>query len=301
MNGGKTASKPCHSTSKDFVDDLNVVAKGRTLLELKENIEDDLKRLETYLIDHKMVINTGKTQLMLINTKTEDSPFKVTINGQDIEHQEVMKILGITLSSDLKFDHHIWKGNQNMVKSVGFKISVLKTLKPFLPTKILAAVGNALVNSTIMYGAPLWGGTTSANIAKLQSAQVKAGRAITGSGPKMKRTHRQQMFNQLNWPNVTQLIYASTLNLAKRGIEKKSSEGINNLFKVTTPRQHRALPTMRLHHRGPLTRQPNVFSSHAEELFNELPDFLKNPALTINQFKRHIKIHTRETNLLKEH
>ena len=237
---------------------------------------------------------------MIVNQKPE-LEFKVSINGNEINNQKTMKILGINLSNDLKFDHHVWKGPGNMVKSVAYKTSILKTLKPFLPLKSLAAIGDSLINSTLMYGAPLWGATSEANISRLQNAQIKAGRVITGQGPRKNRSHRQTMLKTLGWPNIRQLITTATLNLAKNGIEQVSSEGLNTMFKVTTPRLQRTHLTMRLDHRGPLKRKATIFSAKAAHLFNTLPSELKSPKMSTKFFKTKIKEHVASKFLLKEH
>ena len=72
VNGGSVASQPLHSTHKQYVDDGSVIARGRTLNELKSNLEDDFKNIQSFLHRHKMVINADKTQLMLLQSSNKD-------------------------------------------------------------------------------------------------------------------------------------------------------------------------------------------------------------------------------------
>ena len=90
-----------------------------------------------------------------------------------------------------------------------------------------------------------------------------------------KKMHRQDTLDDLNWPNVRQLIYSATLNLAKSAIEAKSSEGLNNLFVVKHTKNPRKGPNMRLKHRGKITQANDTFSVNATEIFNKLPMELK--------------------------
>ena len=80
----------------------------------------------------------------------------------------------------MKFDNHLWAGKKSVLKSINAKSALLKTIKPFISPQALAQVGASLINSTILYAAPLWGTTTKNNIAKIQKGQTKAARQIQG-------------------------------------------------------------------------------------------------------------------------
>ena len=109
----------------------------------------------------------------------------------------------------MKFDSHLWAGKDSMTKSLNQKIALLKNIKPFITQKALAQVGASLINSSILYAAPVWGATTKANIQKIQSLQTIVGKAWQRNKNKQ---HRQELLDELNWPNVTQIIYSALLN-----------------------------------------------------------------------------------------
>ena len=78
----------------------------------------EYQALSQYLINHLMVVNNDKTQIMFIHPDKTQPPPTVNIEGIEITHQPVMKILGMQLTEDLSMDTHIWAGSQNMVKSL---------------------------------------------------------------------------------------------------------------------------------------------------------------------------------------
>ena len=78
------------------------MAKGKTTTQLKENILRDFKATRDYLINHKMVINEAKTQLMYLHPKEELEELNLTFEGNIIKHQKSIKILGVTISQDAK-------------------------------------------------------------------------------------------------------------------------------------------------------------------------------------------------------
>ena len=252
-----------------------------------------------------MVINDKKTQLMFINSKLKRKELEeeqVDFAGAMIKHQKTLEILGGTLSDDMKWDEHLWKGKQCMNRSIRIKASLIRTIKPYVSLKTLGQVGGAMINSTIMYAAPLWGATTASNINKVQAAQVKAARIITGCwNTKDKPSHRQDVLDQLNWPNVRQIIHSATLNLLKASIESKSSEGMNSLFKVTLPNNKTRNKSIRVDHNGSLSKGCSSFSSNATTMYNNLAQVMKNPGYTIKKFKKELKLSEKSNNILHHH
>ena len=296
-----TSSLGC-SSAKQYVDNGTIVARGKTLQQLKMNIRRDYIAMRNYLVNHRMVINGGKTQLMIMKPHADPDDLDLDIDGMLICHQTSIKILGVTISEELKFDEHVWKGKGSITRSVVYKSSLLRTLKPYLPFPLLCQVGNAILNSTIQYCAPLWGPSSESNRIKVQAAQVRAARIITGEWNSEKvRSHRQDLLSKIKWPNVNQIIEIATLNLLKNAIERKASEGLTGLFWVTKPTVNARRNTLRIDHFGPLTRSNSFFSANAVHLFNNLPLHMKNPSLSRGNFKKLVKENALENNLLTRH
>ena len=78
VNEGKPATNVKHSQAEVYVDDVNVVTKATSDEALKQKLEQDYKALHSYLINHQMVVNTAKTQLMMINLP-ENKPTQLSI------------------------------------------------------------------------------------------------------------------------------------------------------------------------------------------------------------------------------
>ena len=137
----------------------------------------------------------------------------------------------------------------------------------------------------------------------MQKVQIKAARFIEGKGwsRKSSKSHRQTLLNDLKWPNVKPIISSSILNLTKRAIDKKSSKGLNDLFKTSYPVNPRKSKAGRINHKGPIKRSKNTLSGHATELYNALPERLKIEDLTVTQFKTQLKAFMKNENLLIEH
>ena len=142
-----------------------------------------------------------------------------------------------------------------------------------------------------MYGAPIWGSTTKKNISIIQSAQTRVVRMLLGAtcGNK-KHTHRQTLFSEINWPNVGQILLAATTNLVRRASMNRSSNCLNKAIVKIDSQSNRNKKVMRLKHTGPIKRKSNIFSAHATESFNNLPQSLREPSFTNDQFKINYKM-----------
>ena len=291
------------SVGNMFIDDLTVVTKANNEKELMIKVKEDYLNVEKYLINNKMAINPDKTQMMILKNKKISSDASFLINQTKIINQSKMKILGVTLTPDLTFNTHLFDGKKSMSASLNTKIAMIKNAKPFLPKKRLAQVGASLLNSTILYAAPLWGTTNKTNIAKIQKLQTRGARTVEGKNwnRKATKTHRQVLLDNLNWPNVEQMITSATLNITKKALNKESSTKLNETFSYIKPRNPRATTSTRITHKGNHARKENIFSTQAVKLFNDLPPILKDPTITSKKFKVKLKKHTRTTNLLTQH
>ena len=225
VNEGKTTSSPSDASEKQFVDDGTLISKGKSHEELVKNVKRDFKAIRDYLVNLRMVINPNKTQLMFLKPYADTDSLDVELEGTTIQHQKSIKILGITIGEDMGFDEHIWKGKTSITKNLHYKSSLIRTLKPFLPFHLLSQVGNAIINSTIQYCAPIWGPSSAGNRAKVQKAQIRAARIVTGKWSREGRIcHRQELLSKMNWPNIDQMVTIATMNLMKEAMTGHSSE-----------------------------------------------------------------------------
>ena len=302
VNNQQLAVNTSQSTCKQFVDDGTIISRGRNILELKRNIEADFAAVRTYLIDLKMVINPEKTQLMVLKSSQLKEPLQIELNGSIITSQDKIKVLGLTISQDLKFDDFIWKEKGSLIRRIQYRTSMVKNLKAYLTPKTLHQVGNSLINSVIQYGAALWGATSETNIQRVQKAQTRAARILT-CGPNQFRQlyHRQELFTYIKWLNVNQLIQVATLNLLKNAICQNSSVGFNSMFRKSQPKSNLRNKNLRVDHRGLMDRNRLIFSANAVIMFNNLPSSLKQRNITPARFKIMVKKHILTTNHLIEH
>ena len=280
------------------------LSHSSTIEGLKSKLQLEYNALERHLVNLKMVINGEKSQLMLMSTNKKLQQITITAGGQTIRHQDTMKILGITLSHNGKFDNHVRGGKTNLIRQIHSRMAMLRIIRPHIPLSKLAQVGNSVLTSTIAYGAAVWGETSEKNLNLIQRAQTQAARIVLNiqrkKGSKQIH-HRQDMLDELKWPNVQQIVFSTTVNLAKQAASNVSSTDLNELLNYTTPKLPRGPCRARIRNTAPCNRKGNGFSVRAVKNFNSLPPELTNKQVSTISFKRKAKEHIRTILLLPKH
>ena len=77
---------------------------------------------------------------MIVGRNKELKTISIIAANQTIQHQENLKILGITLSASLKFNSHINEGKRSLTKEMFNKMSILRNVKPHVDMKTLASI-----------------------------------------------------------------------------------------------------------------------------------------------------------------
>jgi hypothetical protein len=144
-------------------------------------ISKQLDKLNTYVRDHQMRINVGKTKVMLFNTaRNWDFTPTVSIGNSEnnIEVVEQIKLLGIIVTSDMK-----WHANTAYLCERGYsKLWLLRNLKRLgATTAELLDVYMKQCRSILELAAPVWtGGLKSDDIVSLERVQKTACAIILG-------------------------------------------------------------------------------------------------------------------------
>ena len=137
-----------NSTTFMHADDTSLYFKSRDLSQLNEALNEDLARLDAWLISNKLSLNVAKTQSMLASTKAErkalDKSYqnpRVKSNGTELEVVSKVKYLGVLLNNSL-----YWK---DQVRAVSLRVSrglgILKSAKKCLTFYALAILYTSMV------------------------------------------------------------------------------------------------------------------------------------------------------------
>jgi hypothetical protein len=148
-----------------YVDDTNLiyfdVLENRD--KLVTNIENELHCVNEWVDNNSLALNSLKTKLMLVGTKTRLACFgnlSIMFNGTIIQECETLKCLGLVIDSTLSWEAHI----TSMARACHTRISSLYKIKDFLSEENKIMIGQALIMSLLNYMSSIWSGAVSKNL-----------------------------------------------------------------------------------------------------------------------------------------
>ena len=160
---------------------LNYHERTQQILPPGSILQENLNKIENFTLNNQMQINPQKSKVMLFNKsrKFDFPPEFYFRDGNILECLEETKLLGILLSSSLK-----WDSNTNAIcKKAMTKIWLLRRLKLFkLEPEIILDYYIKEIRPLLEQGVPIWNsGLTKAQIRNIESVQKIAFKIILGA------------------------------------------------------------------------------------------------------------------------
>ena len=187
-------------------DEENVLDKPLTyhnrtqqiLPQASSKVQLQLNELSNYATENEMKINHKKTKSMLFNTaKKRDFTPRLTIESETIDLAEELKLLGVKITSDLK-----WHSNTSYITKKGYsRLWLIRRLKSFgANTQELLDVYCKQIRSVLEYASVVWhAGLTSSNTADIERVQKASLSVILGK-------------NYINYQNALQVAGLESLS-----------------------------------------------------------------------------------------
>ena len=135
-----------------YVDDTTIVE----ILSIGEEsqMQKTLDMINVWSQENELFLNATKTKEVLVNFNKKEIPIsQLNINGELIQQVLDSKLLGITISRDLKWDKHV----SNIYSKAAKRLHYLRLLKRSgVPPSDLCKVYISLIRSVLEYACPIW-------------------------------------------------------------------------------------------------------------------------------------------------
>lgn len=150
-----------------FADDLAVTIVARDRYELVNKTNDALEMIDMWLTGHELELAPQKTEAVILKgprKRLHRNEVTFDCKGTTIHPKRAIKYLGIMLDDGLTFSEHIKK----TVEKVEKRTASLSRIMPNIggPTSCKREVLNSVIESTILYGSPIWCQTMEKKIYK---------------------------------------------------------------------------------------------------------------------------------------
>ena len=256
-----------------------------TLQKIK-NCLNDVKR---WMDMNKLKLNTDKTAMMIIGTKSvanKNLLHSMKLDDVSVEPSTYVKNLGVVFDGGLTMAKHV----NSLSKSLNFYFRNLWRVRKYFDYESAKTVVHALISSRLDYGNGLCFGIQKRLLNKLQGLQNTAARIVTRSS---KRCHIMPILQKLHWLPLVCRINYKLLVFVHRALYEKCPEYLSDLLHPYSPGRslrstndgQLAVPRTRL-----ATFGDRSFEVCAPKLWNALPHYIRNNR-SLESFTRLLKAH----------
>ena len=116
-----------------YADDTTLFSKGNNFDDLIDFTNTELVKTDKWVCANKLSLNINKTAISICSTKSVTEVRRVKIRNIEINLVKNLKVLGITIDSNLSFSSHY----QNVFNKISRSSSVLSKLTYYVPQPIL--------------------------------------------------------------------------------------------------------------------------------------------------------------------
>ena len=277
-----------------YADDTTLSVSGNDPQDISNKLTSDLESIMKWLNVNDLVLNTEKTNVMLIGTASRlrtvhENSFSVRVNGNQLERVKKAKCLGVIIDDQLKWHDQV----NSIVQKVFCKLSLIRRLKRFLDFDILNIIYNAFVRPIFDYCNISWYGRFIQDTYKLDVVHKRCARVILGVN---NLTPSDLMFNILGWERLQTrseyfkalMMYKSLNGLAPEYLAKmfnylSTTHGVNT--RQAADGQLALPPTVN----GPdIEYFKSSFSYSGVQLWNDIDIQIRNSD-TVQSFKQQYK------------
>lgn len=273
-----------------YADDSVLIASGKDPHKISEILSADLKNCDTWLIENKLSLHMGKTELTIFGSKRKlkrISNFTITHRGITVKSSPTVKYLGVKLDQNLSGQDIA----MDIIAKSNSRLKYLHRQAENLNKQTKKILCTALIGSSLDYSVSSWyHGTSGPLKKKLQITQNKMLRYIKDWGPMV---HVGQ----------TELASENLLNIETRAKQL----GLNHMYKIYNNTSPHYLSTSftkisQIHEHNTRQNNSNFFTPAVNNIlsksfhfsgikfWNSLPHSIKTTP-TLGSFKQRVKKH----------
>jgi len=135
-----------------YADDSYVISTARTSEELMDKLTVTMSQHFKFLASLGMVVNKAKTEVMFMKNKKHIPPSQIQVDGETIQVQTNIKVLGIHFDNDMSWKTHI----SNVSNRAQKMIRGLKVIRRTLNQEDIMKVITSQYYGSIYYALAVW-------------------------------------------------------------------------------------------------------------------------------------------------
>ena len=161
-----------------------------------QQLQDDLHKISEWASNWMMELNTQKCEVIRVSRKRNVANQIYTLNNSVLRVTAASKYLGVTITSDLKWNQHI----SNICRKANTTLAFLRRNLRINLTELKATAYKVLVRPLVEYCSSIWDPSTNRLIHQIEMIQRRAARFV------LNRYHNTSsvtsMLEELGWPTL---------------------------------------------------------------------------------------------------
>ena len=263
-----------------YADDTTIYDVQCNTDQLESNLQFSLNALHVWCRQNGMVLNTEKTNVMLITSRQRRSNLQnpnlsLRYNEIDIKMTTISKILGVQVDENLLWNNQLL----HVSKKVSSYLWLLGKIRQYLSKEHRLLFYNAYIKPHLEYCSTVWSNTSNSNISKINTLQRRACKLILSQTYNGFHEALQRLdilsFDQTVFLNKAKIMYKIYNNLAPTYLQE--------LFQMRDVNLDNTASNLRsVTHKNYLLPQPkcNLFkgslSYSGVVVWNSIPTNIKN-------------------------
>jgi hypothetical protein len=219
-------------SSSSFVDDWVLTIRETATRPLQQGIDETMLTIAEYMKSNKLAMNSEKTQLMVIaRDVTSYRSLIIKNDNPDLIVKPVhsIRLLGITIASDLRWNNYLLSGKDSLVKQLRKRNTMLAKVCHFTTKQNRLKLANGIFASKLLYGIEAWGSAPNYLIQKIQAQQTKSMHIIHGY--KSLKWNRTKLLKESKWLNMELTIKLTSLKFTHKILNGKGPQQLMLLMK----------------------------------------------------------------------
>ena len=251
-----------------YADDTTLTVTGATIEEIGTRMTENCELVSNWMLGNRLKLNAGKTHLMTVGTRArlqlQNTELVVRMDDCQLEEStdKVETLLGCEVEPDLKWHKQV----EELIKKLRKRLTALQNLRNIIPFSLRKRITEGVFTSVLAYCLPVFGGCDKSEIQALQIMQNKAARLVTHS---QLRTHRQELYSQVGWMTVNQLVFYFSALATFRIRQSREPEYLSDIM-TNDNRAGRIIVS-----NTDLTLAKNSFCYRAAAQWNSLPEHIR--------------------------
>ena len=132
-----------------------------------KTLEQESESGVSWFKQNEMIVKADKFQAVILNKKESEANYKLTIDNNDIEFTESVKLLDIRIDDRLWFDQNI----SNLCSKAAMQVNALGRLQKYIGKSVKVDIVNSFIYANFNYWPLVWHFSTCESIRKIKIIQ----------------------------------------------------------------------------------------------------------------------------------